>query len=209
MVQNSGGTLSTLENTITNTGTSTSDRWQVTSGDFLVFHFVGSGTFSLGGLNTAFWRNNQNTGSGNFTDGQTFTVQIAYGGTGTTDHITVENTATSNLDRYWSRTIVSANYGIEILGPNAQFVVFSSDIPQQNVLVTSLDNYTSGQARSFTGIADATDATKIQVVVQGSQLSSQSGFSVTRSTASGGTITITNDTGATQNGIATIISRIA
>lgn len=209
MVQNSSGTLTTLENTITNTGTSTSDRWQVNSGDYIVFYFVGSGTFSIGGLNTTFWRNNGNTGSGNFTDGQTFTVQVAYGGSNTTDHITVENTATANLDRYWSRTITSDNYGLEIFGPNGTFIIFSSDIPQQNVLVTSLDNYTASQARSFTGITDATDATKIQVVVQGSQLSSQNGFTITRTTASGGTITVTNNTGTTQNGIATIISRIA
>ena len=210
MITNSGGTLSTLENTITNTGTSTSDRWQVTSGDFIVFYFSGAGTFQITGLDTTFWRTSSSSTS-TFSSGEVVTVQVRYSPTNTTttDTISITNTSATNINRYFQRTIVAANYGIEIYGPDGEFVIMSTETPTQNILVTSLDNYTSGQTRNFTGIPDATDASKIQVVVSGSQLQSGNGFTVGRSTANGGTISVTNNTGSSQSGIATIISKIA
>lgn len=92
----------------------------------------------------------------------------------------------------------NSSYGIEIPGPNGTTTVFGSNLRQINAVLlatSTLGGANSGTASvSFTGIAEATDSTKIAVfnVSDTPSTDDNYGVSVARSSANGGTITLTN-----------------
>lgn len=86
------------------------------------------------------------------------------------------------------------NYGVEITGPNGTTTVFGSNLRQMNAVLLASATLTGQASVSYTGIAEATSSSKIAVVVARNNPTffATQGVSVTRSTASGGTITLTN-----------------
>ena len=92
----------------------------------------------------------------------------------------------------------TSSYGLEISGPNGTTNVFGSNLRQINAVLlatATLGAVNSNTASvSYNGIAEATDSTKIGVFLAAdspSYLENQ-GASVSRTTANGGTITLTN-----------------
>jgi len=87
-------------------------------------------------------------------------------------------------------------YGINVYGPDGSTIVFSSNLRSTNALVLASPTIAGGASVSYTGIAGATDSSQIAVnindVADGDTFASDS-YTITRSTASGGTIQITND----------------
>ena len=92
----------------------------------------------------------------------------------------------------------NSSYGIEISGPNGTTNVFGSNLRQINAVLlatATLGGANSGTASvSYTGIAEATDSTKIGVFTAANSPTyfATQGATVSRSTANGGTITLTN-----------------
>ena len=88
----------------------------------------------------------------------------------------------------------SATYGIEIAGPDGSTTVFGSNLRQINAVLLATATLGSLATVSYTGIAEATDSTKIAVYIVPNTPGyfATQGVSVTRSTASGGTITLQN-----------------
>jgi len=90
----------------------------------------------------------------------------------------------------------TSTYGLNVYGPDGSTIVFSSNLRSTNALVLASPTIAAGNSVSYTGIADATDASKIAVVINdtaSASLFEQNTYTITRSTASGGTIQITND----------------
>ena len=88
----------------------------------------------------------------------------------------------------------NSSYGIEISGPNGTTNVFGSNLRQINAVLLATATLGSLASVSYTGIAEATSSTKIAVVVvpNAPTWRSNQGVTVARSTANGGTITLTN-----------------
>ena len=88
----------------------------------------------------------------------------------------------------------SIDYGIEVTGPNGTTAVFSHNLRQINAVLLATATLGSLASVSYTGIAEATDSTKIAVYIVPDTPGyfATQGVSVTRSTASGGTITLQN-----------------
>ena len=88
----------------------------------------------------------------------------------------------------------NSSYGIEISGPNGTTNVFGSNLRQINAVLLATATLTSQASVSYTGIAEATDSTKVAVYVVPNTPGyfATQGVSVTRTTANGGTITLTN-----------------
>ena len=88
----------------------------------------------------------------------------------------------------------NVNYGVEITGPNGTTNVFGVNLRQINAIVLASVTLAQGGSVSYTGIANATDSTKVAVALfPGTPGFFQvSGTTVSRSTANGGTITLTN-----------------
>jgi hypothetical protein len=86
-------------------------------------------------------------------------------------------------------------YGINVYWADGSTIIWSSNLTQKNGLVIDTPTIAGGATQSYTGIADATSTSKIgvDVVLYGIDASTDS-FSVSRTTANGGTISITNDT---------------
>lgn len=89
----------------------------------------------------------------------------------------------------------SSNYGIEIKSvASSPAAVFGVNFRTSNIQVYSSTTISGGGSVSFTNIgSDATDATKIVVVVDAGWHTSSGTFPVTRSTANGGTVTVSNN----------------
>ena len=104
----------------------------------------------------------------------------------------------------------SSTYGIEIIGPNGTTSVFGSNLRQINAALLATATLGSQATVSYTGIAEATDSTKIAVYIVPNTPGyfATQGVTVTRSTASGGTITLQNAS-TTQITIKVSIYRIA
>lgn len=90
----------------------------------------------------------------------------------------------------------TSTYGLNVYGPDGSTIVFSSNLRATNALVLASPTIAGGNSVSYTGIADATDASKIAVVINDvadGNLFSADSYTITRTTASGGTVQITND----------------
>lgn len=90
----------------------------------------------------------------------------------------------------------NSTYGLNVYGPDGSTIVFSSNLRSTNALVLASPTIAGGNSVSYTGIADATNASKIAVVINDTadaSLFEQDSYTITRTTASGGTIQITND----------------
>ena len=88
----------------------------------------------------------------------------------------------------------SGTYGIEINGPNGTTNVFGSNLRQINAVLLATATLSGSGSVSYTGIAEATDSTKIGVfnAADSPTYFATQGVTVSRSTANGGTITLTN-----------------
>ena len=101
----------------------------------------------------------------------------------------------------------STGYGLEIFGPNNTSVVFGSDLRCTSIQVYDSRLYSGNSSHSFTGIADATDSAKVEVVLSSAYGTSTASYGYARTSANGGTVTVSN----TQSGartIETVILRI-
>lgn len=86
-------------------------------------------------------------------------------------------------------------YGVEVYWTDGSTILFSSNLTQTNVLVIDSPVISAGGTKTYIGVPDATLSTKIAVSISGYGFDASSdSFTVGRSTANGGTITITNDT---------------
>lgn len=109
------------------------------------------------------------------------------------DSFTINDTSTASGGSSGG-TDGSSTYGLEVTGPNGTTTVFSSNLRQMNAVLLASTTLTSQASVSYNNIAEATDSSKIAVVVSKqtpSYLSNQ-GVTVTRTTANGGTVTLTN-----------------
>lgn len=88
----------------------------------------------------------------------------------------------------------NSSYGIEISGPNGTTNVFGSNLRQINAVLLATATLTSQASVSYTGIAEATNSTKVAVYIVPNTPGyfATQGVNVTRTTANGGTITLTN-----------------
>ena len=88
----------------------------------------------------------------------------------------------------------NSSYGIEIPGPNGTTTVFGSNLRQINAVLLATSTLSGQASVSFTGIAEATDSTTIAVfnAKDSPTFFATQGVTVSRSTANGGTITLTN-----------------
>ena len=93
----------------------------------------------------------------------------------------------------------SSNYGIEVTGPNGTSKLLSSNIRQTNILIAESPSIASNGTKTYTNIPDATSSNKIQVAISdyGASYFDDS-FTITRSSANGGTIEIENDLSTTR-----------
>jgi hypothetical protein len=101
----------------------------------------------------------------------------------------------------------STGYGLEIFGPNNTSVVFGSDLRCSSIQVYDSRSYAGNSSHSFTGITDATDSAKVEVVLSSAYGTSTTSYGYARTSANGGTVTVSN----TQSGartIETVILRI-
>ena len=104
----------------------------------------------------------------------------------------------------------SSNYGIEIQSvASSPAAVFGVNFRTSNIQKFSNSTISAGGSVSFTNIgSDATDSAKVVVVVDAGWHTSAGTFPVTRSTANGGTVTVSNNRNTTQT-VKIIIVRIA
>ncbi len=101
----------------------------------------------------------------------------------------------------------SSGYGVEIFGPNSTSVVFGSNLRCTSIQVYDSRIYQGNTSHSFTGIADATDSAKVEVILSSAYGTSTASYGYARTSANGGTITVSN----TQSGartLQTVILRI-
>lgn len=199
--------------TTTNVANGTTLYWSIApTGDFstttgTVSISGGSGSFSVTptadstteGAETAYvtlWTNS------------TRTIQAA------TDNFTINDTSTggsSGGGSGGSGAIASNTYGLRVKSTTST----ASEIFGVNVRATNIQVYQTGQiagnggTRTHTGLgSDVTDSSKVQVVVDAGWFSTSGTFPVTRSTANGGTVTITNNRSSAAT-VTSLIVRIA
>lgn len=201
------GSSGTCSVSTTNVANGTTLYWSVSpTGDFstttgTVSISGGSGSFSVTptadstteGAETAsviLWSNSART------------VQVA------SDTFTINDTSTaSGGGSTGSGTGGSSTYGLSIKSTTSS----ATEIFGVNVRTTNIQVYQTGTiagnggTRTHTGLgSDVTDDTKVQVIVDAGWYSSSGTFPVTRSTANGGQVTITNN----RNTNATVTSLI-
>jgi hypothetical protein len=94
----------------------------------------------------------------------------------------------------------TGTYGLKVHGPNGSTIVFSNNLRQVNAVLLATVTLTTQSSTTYTGIAEATDASKVAVIVSKDSPThlSTGGISITRSTANGGSITLTNASTSTQ-----------
>jgi hypothetical protein len=106
-------------------------------------------------------------------------------------------------------------YGLAVYFGSPQQVVFGSNLRATNLLAVeenvslsgaSTLNGTDGGTQSFTGIADATDVNKTQVVLD---VFTPNTLTILRSTANGGTITVRNEGTGTVNNLDILVFRLS
>ena len=100
----------------------------------------------------------------------------------------------------------SNDYGIEIYGPDNSTVVFGSDLRCTNIYVYDKRTYAANSTHSYTGITNATDSSKVEVILSSGFGTSSANYSFARTSANGGTITVSN--GAGQRQIETVVLTI-
>ena len=205
------GSSGTCTVSTTNVANGTTLYWSVSpTGDFsttvgTVSISGGSGSFSVSptadstteGAETAsviLWSNSART------------VQVA------SDTFTINDTSTaSGGGSTGSGTGGSSTYGISVKSTTSS----SSEIFGVNVRTTNIQVFQTGTiagnggTRVHTGLgSDVTDDTKIQVIVDAGWFSSSGTFPVTRSTANGGQVTITNNRSSNAT-VTSLIIRLA
>ena len=117
------------------------------------------------------------------------------------DSFTINDTSTGGGGSSGGGGDGTGTYGLIVFGPDGSTELFSSRVRQTNILVAANNvSIASGATQSYTGITDATDSNKIAVGVtdySASYFYYDDSFTVSRSTANGGTISITNDSNTT------------
>lgn len=186
------GSAGTINVTTTNVTNGTTLYYTVSpSGDF----GTSSGSFTI----------NSNAGSFTLTPtadsttegAETDTIRLYTDSSRTTevanDSFTINDTSTGSGGSS-SGSDGSSTYGLQVTGPNGTTTVFSSNLRQMNAVLLASTTLTSQASVSYTGIAEATNSSKIAVVVskQNPSYLANQGVTVARSTANGGTITLTN-----------------
>jgi hypothetical protein len=101
----------------------------------------------------------------------------------------------------------SSGYGVEIFGPNNTSVVFGSDLRCTSIQVYDSRIYSGNSSHSFTGITNATDSSKVEVVLSSAYGTSTASYGYARTSANGGTVTVSNNTSGSRR-IETVILRI-
>lgn len=109
------------------------------------------------------------------------------------DSFTINDTSTASGGSS-SGSDGSSTYGLEVRGPNGTTTVFSSNLRQMNAVLLASTTLPSQGSVNYDNIAEATDSSKIAVVVskQTPSYFATQGVTVTRSTTNGGRITLTN-----------------
>lgn len=100
----------------------------------------------------------------------------------------------------------TSTYGLEVYGPDGSTIVFSSNFRTVAILSSeSVSIAGNGGTKTYTGITDASDSTKIGVdLVSGFFANIDQAFTITRSSANGGTITVTNNNSTARTVLITI-----
>jgi hypothetical protein len=138
------------------------------------------------------------TANKNITNGQYLYARDTTGASGTK----TSTFSINSVQRTFSVTsgLSSSTYGLELTGPNGTSIVFSPNRKTFTYVdagqVTLQASGNSGDSHTFTGIANATDDTKIAVDTGPTGVSydpNASLITVSRSTANGGSITLTNN----------------
>jgi hypothetical protein len=205
------GSSGTVNIATTNVSTGTSLYWSVTSPS----QFTGSttGTVTTNSSGAASFSVTPTADS--TTEGAlTVTARIRTGSQGGTivdsDTFVVNDTSTTpggSGGGGQSGGSGSTGYGLEIFGPNNTSVVFGSDLRCSSIQVYDSRSYAGNSSHSFTGITDATDSAKVEVVLSSAYGTSTTSYGYARTSANGGTVTVSN----TQSGartIETVILRI-
>ena len=128
------------------------------------------------------------------------TTQVA------TDSFTINDTSTGSGGSS-SGADGTSTYGLNIYGPDGSTIVFSSNFRTVAILSSeSVSLAASGGTKTYTNITDADDSSRIGVdIVSGFFSSIDQAFTITRSTANGGTITVTNNNSTARTVLITII----
>lgn len=196
------GSSGTINIATTNLSTGTSLYWSVTSSA----QFTGSttGTVTTDSSGAASFSVTPTADSS--TEGAlTVTARIRTGSQGGTvvafDTFVINDTSTTpggGSTGGQTGGTGSNDYGVEVYGPDNSSVVFGSDLRCTNIYVYDKRTYTANSTHSYTGIANATDSSKIEVILSSGFGFSSASYSFARSSANGGTITVSNGTGQRQ-----------
>ena len=205
------GSSGTFNIATTNLSTGTSLYWSVTSPT----QFTGSttGTVTTNSSGAASFSVTPTADS--TTEGAlTVTARIRTGSQGGTivdsDTFVVNDTSTTpggTTGGGQSGGSGSADYGVEIFGPNNTSVVFGSDLRCSSIQVYDSRSYSGNSSHSFTGIADVTNSAKVEVVLSSAYGTSTVSYGYARTSANGGTVTVSNNSNFART-IETIILRI-
>jgi len=116
------------------------------------------------------------------------------------DSFTINDTSTGGGGSSGGGGDGTGTYGLEVHGPDGSTIVFSNNLRQVNAVLLATVTLTTQTSTTYTGIAEATDASKVAVIVSKDSPThlSTGGISITRSTANGGSITLTNASTSTQ-----------
>lgn len=101
----------------------------------------------------------------------------------------------------------TGGFGVEIFGPDNSSVVFGSNLRCTSIQVYDSRVYAANSSHSFTGIADATDSAKVEVILSGAYGTTATSYGYARTSANGGTITVSN-TGNGSRTLQTVVLRI-
>ena len=106
--------------------------------------------------------------------------------------------------------VASNTYGLRVKSTTSTASeIFGVNVRTTNIQVYSTGVIASGGSRTHTGLgSDVTDSSKVQVIVDAGWFSSSGSFPVTRSTANGGTVTITNNRNSSAS-VTSLVVRIA
>lgn len=205
------GSAGTFNIATTNVSTGTSLYWSVTSPTQFTGNTTGTETTnSSGAASFSVTPTADSTTEGALT----VTARIRTGSQGGTivdsDTFVVNDTSTTpggSGGGGQSGGSGSSGYGIEIFGPNNTSVVFGANLRCTSIQVYDSRIYQGNTSHSFTGIADATDSAKVEVILSSAYGTSTASYGYARTSANGGTITVSN----TQSGartLQTVILRI-
>ena len=190
------GSAATISVATTNVSNSTTLYWAVQpSGDF----GTSTGSVSISGNSASF---TLTPTSDSETEGAETATVVLYTDSARTNNVasdsfTINDTSTGGSGgSTGGGSGGSSNYGIEINSvASSPAAVFGVNFRTSNIQKFSNSTITgNGGTVSFTNIgSDATDSSKVVVVVDAGWHSSSGTFPVSRSTANGGTVTVTNN----------------